>query len=196
MIYSNQKHNDFLSMIIVLSAMAIGFMMSCIVNEPIKGHTLSKRRIEPIPVEIEVVKVDYSTTDPVADYGEQLRRAIGEAKRLEANKSGEYSQYEMALMAKVVHAEAGNQDDVGKRLIVDVILNRLDAEEFPNTIEGVVTQENQFAMYEWYTIDDLNAVTDEIVDRTDKEIVFFRRGHYHSIGEPAYQYGDHFFSTM
>lgn len=152
------------------------------------------RVIESIPVEIEVKTVNLPI---IAEDTRPTREdCIAEAKRIEAKQMDIYDDYEIALMAKVVRAEAGNQDNVGKRLIVDVILNRVDSQLFPNTVKEVVEQENQFAIYQWYTIDDLNAVTDEIVDRTDKDILFFRTGDYHNIGEPAYQYGDHYFSTI
>ena len=47
---------------------------------------------------------------------------------------------EMALIAQLVQAEAGNQDLKGKRLVADVVLNRVDSEKFPNTIEEVIFQ--------------------------------------------------------
>ena len=152
------------------------------------------RVIESIPVEanIETVKLPIIAEDTRPTKEEQ----IAEAKRIEARQMNVYDEYEIALMAKVVRAEAGNQNAVGKRLIADVIMNRVDSPLFPNTVEEVIKQKNQFAIYQWYTIDDLNAVTDEIVDRTDKEILFFKTGDYHNIGEPAYQYGDHYFSTI
>ena len=53
----------------------------------------------------------------------------------------------LEMLAKCVQAEAGNQGLLGKRLVVDVILNRVDSDRFPNTIEGVITQSGQFAVY-------------------------------------------------
>ncbi len=152
------------------------------------------RNIEQIPVEMKIETIELPII--AEDTRPTREERIAEAKRIEAKQMDVYDEYEIALMAKVVHAEAGNQNAVGKRLIADVILNRIDSPLFPNTVEEVVNQKNQFAIYQWYTIDDLNAVTDEIVDRTDNEILFFRTGDYHDIGEPAYQYGDHYFSTM
>ena len=43
-------------------------------------------------------------------------------------------------LIKLVEAEAGNQDDAGKRGVAAVILNRLMSNQFPNTIEGVTEQ--------------------------------------------------------
>jgi len=186
----NSDDSMFLSMTVVLSSVAFGFMLACVMDKPIENHSLSKRVVEPIPVEKEAVEVEYYEeliTEPIK---------IADDQKILVNALDTYSEYELSLMAKVVHAEAGNQDEIGKRLIADVILNRLDSDAFPDTVEEVVWQENQFAMHELYTIDDLNAVKDEIQNRTDNQVLFFRKNHYHSIGNPAYQHGDHYFSTM
>ena len=180
-----------IDILVIISSIAIGFMLANIMAIDTPVETV--REIEEIPVEVEVVEVKYKPTE--TDQYKQREIAIHEAKRIKADQLGTYDTYEMALMAQVVRAEAGNQDDVGKRLVVDCILNRLDSDSFPDTIEEVVTQENQFASYQWYTQDDWDAVADEIVDRTDNDIVFFRTDHYSNHGEPAYQYGDHYFST-
>ena len=41
----------------------------------------------------------------------------------------------LELLAVCVEAEAGNQDLTGKRMVVDVILNRVDAPEWPDTLK-------------------------------------------------------------
>ena len=50
----------------------------------------------------------------------------------------------LEYLACLVEAEAGNQDELGKRLVVDVVLNRLDSNEFPDNIYDVINQKNQF----------------------------------------------------
>ena len=45
----------------------------------------------------------------------------------------------------IVHAEANNQDLTGKKLVADVVLNRVHDPRFPNTIEGVIFQPYQFS---------------------------------------------------
>lgn len=45
---------------------------------------------------------------------------------------------DMELVAQLVQAEAGNQDLTGKRLVADVVYNRVRDPRFPNTVEGVV----------------------------------------------------------
>lgn len=48
---------------------------------------------------------------------------------------------EIEILSKIVEAEAGGEDDEGKLLIANVILNRCVNHAFPDTIEGVVFQE-------------------------------------------------------
>lgn len=101
---------------------------------------------------------------------------------------------EKAVLAKVVHAEASNQDMTGKRLVVDCVLNRVDCEKYPNHVFGVVLQEGQFVRAETYTQEDMEAVEKEMEERLDYEIMYFRANKYHEFGTAMYQHGDHFFS--
>lgn len=108
------------------------------------------------------------------------------------------------LFIRVVYAEAGNQDAMGKRLVADVILNRVASDAFPDTVEGVLLQKNQFTCVStgaiWcYTPDEetKEAVHGELVlGSMDPEIVFFQAGGFSAYGTPAYKYGDHYFSTL
>lgn len=109
----------------------------------------------------------------------------------------EYDNLEM--MAKCVQAEAGDQGLLGKRLVVDVILNRVDSDRFPNTVKGVISQSGQFAVYPSmmsYSVPDdetYQAICLELENRTDHDILFFAAHNYNSCATPAYQHGDHFF---
>lgn len=49
------------------------------------------------------------------------------------------------LLAKIMMAEAEGEDLEGKALVGMVVLNRMDDNRFPDTIEGVIFQENQFS---------------------------------------------------
>ena len=53
---------------------------------------------------------------------------------------------EMELLAQLVEAEAGNQPFEGKCLVVDVILNRVESPEFPDTISEVIFADGQFSV--------------------------------------------------
>lgn len=103
------------------------------------------------------------------------------------------------MLAKCVEAEAGNQGLLGKRLVVDVILNRVDSDRFPNDIASVISQKGQFAVYPnamnrvTVTQETLDAIVLELERRTDDRILFFTARHYNKHCIPAYQCGDHFF---
>ena len=103
------------------------------------------------------------------------------------------------MLASCVMAEAGNQGLMGKRLVVDVILNRVDSDRFPNDIVSVITQTGQFAVYPYAMTnivpDDetFEAIRMELEKRTDTEILFFSAGKYNSCCTPAYKHGDHYF---
>ena len=113
---------------------------------------------------------------------------------------------ELELLAAVVEAEAGNQDMTGKRLVVDVVLNRVGSPLFPDTITEVLEQPGQFstmwngAVEEagWHMQeDDYTAVMMEITGvRLDYDIYFFTAGEYNASCEPAYIHGDHFFGYL
>lgn len=102
---------------------------------------------------------------------------------------------EREIIARLVNAEAKGEDMIGKRLIVDVILNRVEAEGFPNDVEGVIYEPRQFTTpAAGYTDEDMEAVELELFKRLDHNVVYFRTGRYHSIGKKLYIHGSHYFS--
>ena len=109
---------------------------------------------------------------------------------------------EIALIALCAMTEAEGESEYGQRLVIDVILNRVDDPHFPDTVYDVIYQKNQFSgMYgervkRCYVKDELvQLVREELMSRTDHEVVFFRTGHYHSYGVPMFQVGAHYFSN-
>ncbi len=56
----------------------------------------------------------------------------------------DFTDEESMMLLKIAMAEAEDQGVTGKALVMNVIKNRLDSEDFPNTIEGVVFQPYQF----------------------------------------------------
>lgn len=108
----------------------------------------------------------------------------------------ELTDEEKEMIAGTVWIEGGNQDMIGKRLIVDTILNRRDDPDFPNTIEGVLKQEHQYARSSKYTKACLDAVEMEIYERLDYDIYWFSSDGYLPYGTPAYIHGDHYFSRI
>lgn len=57
------------------------------------------------------------------------------------------SEYEGDLLERILWAEANDQSFDGQKAVVEVIFNRLRSPEWPDTIEGVLSQKGQFATW-------------------------------------------------
>lgn len=142
------------------------------------------------------------------EYNEAMTYIATEDDHLDPEDLVRETEYwdSLELLAAVVEAEAGNQDLTGKRLVVDVVLNRVDSPLFPDNIVDVLEQELQFTTMHngaveeagWHMQeDDYKAVMMEISgERLDYDIYFFTAGEYNSCGRPAYIHGDHYFSYL
>lgn len=107
------------------------------------------------------------------------------ANELQINKKQAFEDKrleDMNLLAQLVEAEAGNQDLIGKQYVVDVVLNRVDSEDFPNTVEEVIFQEDQFSVikdgafdraYGNVSEESVEAVRLEYEERTNCDIIYF-----------------------
>ena len=175
-----------------LRSVILGAIIGLIISAcAIYSRQANKPDIEPIkpviePIECEAVK--YVEAMPVYEV-------------VEPNLEEELYYDSLEYLACCVEAEAGNQDAKGKMLVCDVILNRVDNMHFPNTITGVINQEGQFSVVENGMINKVSVSDEtfnicklELIERSDTEILYFKTGDYHTIGTPAYRYGDHYFS--
>lgn len=50
---------------------------------------------------------------------------------------------ELEVLQRIVEAEAGNEDEDGKLLVANVVLNRVDSDSFPDTVTEVVFQQSK-----------------------------------------------------
>lgn len=58
----------------------------------------------------------------------------------EKGQSVAYTREEIEILSRIVEAEAGCEDEEGKLLVANVVLNRKNNDAFPDTIRGVVFQ--------------------------------------------------------
>ena len=107
--------------------------------------------------------------------------------------------------SQLVEAEAGNQSLLGKRLVADVLFNRIESGKFPNDMHEVIFQKGQFSVtrngtYEkaaWnMTESDFDAIAMEADPETrlNKEVLYFNCGDYVEGTIPLFKEGDHYFS--
>lgn len=55
-----------------------------------------------------------------------------------------YTENDFELLAHVIEAEAGGESDYHKLCVGTVVMNRVDSEKYPNSIEGVIYQPGQY----------------------------------------------------
>ncbi|MBQ6359562.1 MAG: cell wall hydrolase [Lachnospiraceae bacterium] len=114
----------------------------------------------------------------------------------------EIDQETLDIFAKLVFAEAGNQGLLGKRYVVDVVLNRVDSKRFKeSTIIDVIYAPNQFSPVKSKSFLDIvptedcyKAIALELGERTNSEILFFNGRSYIPRTTPVLIEGDHYFS--
>lgn len=110
---------------------------------------------------------------------------------------------EFDLMVRVVFAESKTEEFEGQVAVAEVILNRVESESFPDTIEGVVTQSGAFASWKNGSVeaapydDECGEATQEALNgRTfPAEVVFFKEGEFQPFGTPYAIIGRHYFSS-
>ena len=74
---------------------------------------------------------------------EEATEAVVETE--EAEEAMVLSESDYNTLLRIVQAESGGCDITGKILVANVILNRVDSNEFPDSIHGVVYQKSQFS---------------------------------------------------
>lgn len=176
---------------------------------------------------VQEVKYDYVNDTPVSgicaltpDVNETVEKTTNEATEvaLEAPKTPElatltYQTYvrmgideeafydDLELLALVALAEAENQSELGKRLVIDTVLNRMDSPYWrdDDTISEVINHPYQFTSMSNGRIDrvEINEeitelVVEELVDRTNYDVVYFNTGDY-SYSNHIIHEGDHYF---
>lgn len=109
---------------------------------------------------------------------------------------------EIALIALLTMAEAGCECEEGQRLVIDTVLNRVDDPHFPDNIYDVVYQRNQYAGIQspyidrcWVKDELVQLVREEIENRTNYDVIFFRTRRYSDYGVPMFQIEHHYFSS-
>lgn len=88
-------------------------------------------------------------TDSTEESEEEGPGGSEENKEKEAEEDGSenitLSDRDYQVLLKIVQAEAGGCDQKGRILVANVILNRVESDEFPDTVSGVVYERHQFS---------------------------------------------------
>ena len=159
----------------------------------------------PFKVEARDMETEVFGADPNTDFVPGVKTGgLVRVSELNPNDiSPEDIYYEtMDMLARCVEAEAGNQGLEGKRLVVDVILNRVSDPDFPDSIQKVIGQPYHFSVY-WngamesveVSEETRQAIRMELKEISYPGVMYFREGDWSLYGTPWKQVGDHYFST-
>lgn len=77
---------------------------------------------------------------------------------------------EMDILCRIVQAEAGGEDVMGKMLVADVIINRVENSRFPDDVESVVFQHVD-GVYQFSPVGN-GRINDVIVTEETREAVY------------------------
>lgn len=87
---------------------------------------------------------DYGlTADGIA--GTNTLNSLGITSTSSSGSYGGFSESEIALLAKIISAEARGESYEGQVAVGAVIMNRIESASFPNTLSGVIYQPGAFS---------------------------------------------------
>ena len=125
------------------------------------------------------------------------------------SNSNELNDEECYMLAKIAMAEAESENIEGKALVINVVLNRVKHEKFPDSIEEVIFEEGQFTPTQngrWENVEPneecweaLRMVQEEGFDRSMGALFFESQGekswHWNNL-KPLMKHGSHYFYTF
>lgn len=115
--------------------------------------------------EVKLVKIEISNEneDTIAETKPEKSNKLNISTAIQYDDPVVYKEKwthdEAQMIAKTVWGEYRGPSEVQKQAVVWCILNRVDNDKFPDTIEGVITSPNQFLGY-----GDGNPVDDDILE--------------------------------
>lgn len=96
----------------------------------------------------------------------------------------ELTESEIDMLADIIFLEAHTESDDGVTAAIEVVFNRMVHDEFPNTLEGVLSEENQFVTWKLRHLAEPTEKEYELIYATlygetevlSEEYVYFGRG--------------------
>lgn len=98
-------------------------------DDPVASATLDRA----------LVADESSSAMGVADMAASGQRVV-DYDMLEKPPAYELGEEDYDILLRIVEAEAGGEDEDGKLLVANVVLNRMNSEAFPDTVKEVVMQ--------------------------------------------------------
>lgn len=151
---------------------------------------------EPMPEKTQAISAVHVPISPVSVE----TMDISQDKDSEEDRC-QFSQAEIELIALMTVAEAEDECEIGKRLVIDTVLNRIDSKNFPDDVCGVIFQPYQYQSMTngcadcWEVTDDIcELVRSECKHRLNSDVIFFNSECYSEYGTPLFCVQNHYFS--
>lgn len=125
------------TVLIHISKTIAATVLLCMLLSPAQHGSVSGAVLGANPPDIAPAVIDVESEETVC----------AETPITEPSYEPSYSEYELDLLARLIHQEAGSDwipDDV-QLWVGSVVLNRVDSELFPDTIHDVIYQSGQYA---------------------------------------------------
>ena len=91
-----------------------------------------------------ILKLNPTNTSDISDANEDIPEEVIEEEEDTIGPYDVFTEYEIDLLAKLVMCEAEGESQKCKEYVAQTVLNRIESNKFPNTMEGVIFQINQF----------------------------------------------------
>lgn len=143
-------------------------------------------------VDITDIAVDKSSEIPVVESEDEISSfsatvdtTLDIEEEIEEKASDKYvvdiSEDEIAMLERIVQAEAGSEDLKGRVLVANVIINRTKDDEFPDSIEGVIFQ-NSGGEYQFSPVSDKRYWSVKVTNKTKEAVRLALEGEDYSDG--------------
>ena len=179
----------------LLQILTLSLLTSVMISASRFPLSTNDSKEEHISSETVVVKSTVYASTPNENHAEvqELVRSVEKPR---------FTEEEIDLIALVTMAEAEGESELGQRLVIDTILNRVDADTHPDTVHGVIYQNGQFTSMtngrvdRCYVKDEIRElVVEEMESRMNYDTIFFHAGDYSKYGTPLFSEGNHYFSS-
>lgn len=126
--------------IMVTFSLLLGAAWFCVRGADVNRYAAERGFLEE-PLQCVEELLDYEKVSGAGQAVEtgSSRPVIG-VSVLEKKWKYDISEADYEALLKIVEAEAGSEDETGKLLVANVVLNRVNSDAFPDTVEEVVYQ--------------------------------------------------------
>lgn len=112
-------------------------------NEAIHQIIMEEGKTENISEHEDDSQEPQGNTEPSEDPGGEQQRDEGSSR--EDGKAAGLTETDKKLLLRIAESEAENQGPDGMWLVMSVVMNRVESDEWPDTIRAVINQPGQFS---------------------------------------------------